>query len=202
MTDQPFHDTYAELTAGLPPSQLREALKRLSKCKTPLTDEEIAGEHPRVQACLERIAAAYARKKARSAVASKARRDAARGCEHAPRLRDDVAANVTTDPLLAEPLNLLEACTIECDTEGESSDVPPSRQPEPEPESEPSARQDVAAPLPGIRERGKTEPTPPGPLPATVYQSPSPPRRRLVRGIPKKEETTCVSSGNSLIMRR
>ena len=81
MEDQPtprFHETYADLTRGLPPSQIREALKRLTRCKHPLTDEEIAGEHPRVQACLEKIAAAYARKKERSAVASKARRDAAR----------------------------------------------------------------------------------------------------------------------------
>ena len=63
MTDQPiqFHESYADLIRGLPPSQLREAHRRLSKCKTPLTDEEIASEHPRVLACLERIAAAYSR---------------------------------------------------------------------------------------------------------------------------------------------
>ena len=83
MTDQleatpRFHEAYAELAAGLPPSQLREAHKRLTRCKQPLTDEEVAGEHPRVQACLERIAAAYARNQERSRASSQKRRDATR----------------------------------------------------------------------------------------------------------------------------
>ena len=60
-----FHATYADLVAGLPPCQLREAHKRLMKCKQPLTAEELVGEHPRIQACLEKIAAAYGRKKGR-----------------------------------------------------------------------------------------------------------------------------------------
>ena len=77
-TPPAFHEAYAGLVAGLPPSQLREAHKRLMRCKQPLTAEEIVGEHPRIQACLEKISAAYTRKKGRSAVASKSRRDDAR----------------------------------------------------------------------------------------------------------------------------
>ena len=73
-----FHEAYAALVAGLPPPQLREAHKRLMKCKQPLTAEEIVGEHPKVLACLQKIAAAYERKKGRSATSSKARRDAVR----------------------------------------------------------------------------------------------------------------------------
>jgi hypothetical protein len=113
--DQPFkfHDAYAALTAGLPPSQLRLAQTRLTKCKlSPLTAEEIAGEHPRVQACLEKIAAAYGRKKQRSAIASKARREVAKA---------DVAVSqaVTSSPQQEEPLEpvddvpSLEACSLE-----------------------------------------------------------------------------------------
>jgi hypothetical protein len=104
-----FHEAYAGLVAGLPPSQLREAYKRLSTAKLPLKDEEIASEHPRVAACLERLSAAYGRKKQRSTIASKARRDAARD-----------AARETIEPLepaaceIADLAASLEAATIEC----------------------------------------------------------------------------------------
>ena len=93
-----FHPTYAGLLAGLPPSQLKEARRRLSSCKQPLTDEELVSEHPRVLACLEKIAASYSRKKGRSAVASKARRDAAR------ELKGD-----SVEPVL----ELIGACSLE-----------------------------------------------------------------------------------------
>ena len=122
MEQQPtFHETYSGLVAGLPPSQLREAHKRLSKCKQPLTDEEIVSQHPRVQACLEKISAAYSRKKTRSAVSSKARRDAVRTTA-ADALTDVQEAppffrTVESEPAVCEIADLtasLEAATVEC----------------------------------------------------------------------------------------
>jgi len=38
-TPPAFYACYTDLVAGLPPSQVREAHKRLMKCKTPLTAE-------------------------------------------------------------------------------------------------------------------------------------------------------------------
>ena len=131
-TPHAFHDVYADLVAGLPPSQLKEARKRLTTCKQPLTDEELASEHPRVQACLERLAAAYARKKLRSATSSKARRDAVR-----EKLSDSSFGTTTADVTAeagdgAESLvSSLSACTVECVSDAvdaeELSSTEPSR---------------------------------------------------------------------------
>jgi hypothetical protein len=109
-TTATFHPTYADVVRGLPPSQLREAYKRLSTAKSPLTDAEILSEHPRVAACLEKISQAYGRKKTRSAVASKARRDAAR--ETIERLTPGVVSEADACEIadLAAPL---EACSLE-----------------------------------------------------------------------------------------
>ena len=216
-TQPTFHETYAELTAGLPPSQLREAHKRLSRCKQPLTDEEIAGEHPRVQACLERIAAAYARKKVRSAVASKARRDAAR--EATARLAaGDVAESRIDTPLTDEtaPVAAFEACTIEVEPEP-TTDTP-------------------AAPLSGVGDSevdveacdfeadideadgvsvSEPAPSPTAPLACqptdtTAPLAPASPVRRAVsRGLVRSAQAstaapagTAKKSGNSLVRRR
>ena len=102
-----FHEAYAGLISGLPPSQLREAYKRLSTAKVPLTDEEICSEHPRVLATLERLASAYIRKKARSAIASKARREAAKEPVEPVLANEEVLK--TVEPVAA----LLEACSLE-----------------------------------------------------------------------------------------
>ena len=109
MTEPSFHPTYAGLLAGLPPSQLKEARRRLSSCKQPLTDEELVSEHPRIHACLEKIAASYGRKKGRSAVASKARRDAARGQTTRRRGSSEELNGDSVEPVLA----LIEGCTLE-----------------------------------------------------------------------------------------
>ena len=114
-----FHEAYAGLIAGLPPSQLREAYKRLSTAKVPLTDEEICSEHPRVLATLERLASAYIRKKQRSAIASKARREAAKEPV------EPVMAN--EEPVAA----LLEACSLE-PVEVECAAPPPATPATPE----------------------------------------------------------------------
>ena len=107
-----FHEAYADLVAGLPPSQIREAHKRLTTCKQPLTAEELTTEHPRVQACLEKIAAAYTRKKARSATSSKLRRDTAREEGVEPVAVFDTTCRNTQEP--DEPVvSLLDACSLE-----------------------------------------------------------------------------------------
>jgi hypothetical protein len=108
MSELSFHPTYADLLRGLPPSQLKEARRRLCSCKQPLTDEELVSEHPRVLACLEKIAASYGRKKGRSAVASKARRDAARGqtTVSSTELNGD---GDSVEPVIAS----IEGCTLE-----------------------------------------------------------------------------------------
>ena len=116
MSDQPtaqpsFHEAYDSLVAGLPASQLREAHKRLVKCKQPLTADELVSEHPRVLACLERIVAAYGRKKSRSAVASKVRRDAARDKPADAATEVDVPEQEGVEDDIASSLS---ACTVTC----------------------------------------------------------------------------------------
>ena len=201
MTEPSFHPTYAGLLAGLPPSQLREAHKRLGRCKNPLTAEEIGSEHPRVQACLERLAASYGRKKGRSAVASKARRDAAREQATDSANRGEELAVITESLPTQEPPNgvhsLLDACSIEC----VSSDV--AREEE-EPSSIVVELEDVNIPpplLPPLR-RESTE------APAVAQASPSPAkptRRRLVRPAavdPEKGTASGSLASNSLVSRR
>jgi hypothetical protein len=119
-----FHEAYDDLVAGLPPSQLREAYKRLSTAKVPLTDEEICSEHPRVLATLERLASAYIRKKQRSAIASKARREAAKEPVEPV---EPVMAN--EEPVAA----LLEACSLSLEpVEVECAAPPPATPATPE----------------------------------------------------------------------
>ena len=119
-----FNEAYSGLLAGLPPSQLREAYKRLSTAKQPLTDEEICSEHPRVLATLERLAAAYIRKKARSAIASKARRDAAKEPVEPVEAQEE-----PVEPVAA----LLEACSLSLEpVEVECAAPPPATPATPE----------------------------------------------------------------------
>ena len=184
-----FHPTYAGLLAGLPPSQLREAHKRLTKCKHPLTAEEISSEDPRILACLERLVASYGRKKGRSAVSSKARRDAAREQATDSANRGEELALITESLPTQEPPNgvhsLLDACSIECvseEEEPEDVNIPPPL-------------------LPPLR-RESTE------APAVAQASPSPAkptRRRLVRPAavdPEKGTASGSLASNSLVSRR
>jgi hypothetical protein len=156
MDEQPqFHEAYAALTAGLPPSQIRLALSRLTTSKVPLTAEEIAGEHPRVQACLEKIAAAYTRKKARSATSSKARRDDAREKQGAassePRPRTCVDADDSTVELS------LAACSVTCDAEAVE---PVAVEPEPVAvEPEPVVSEAESPPAPAVSATAATKPS-------------------------------------------
>jgi hypothetical protein len=177
-TKAKFHEVFNDLVAGLPPSQLKEARKRLTTCKQPLTDEELASEHPRVQAGLEKIAAAYARKKVRSAASSKARRDASR---HDTGCQSEEATDV---------VSILEACTVECAV-SEADQDQDQEEPEPEPEEAANtAKQntieaDVVANPPSS---GSAKPLP----------------RRLVRAPPATPPRTAAkkATGNSLVSKR
>ena len=75
----PFAECYKEAFGGLPPSQQREAFKRLStRRRNPLSPEQCAEPSPEVLACLEAVHAAYMSKKLRSRAASSQKREAAR----------------------------------------------------------------------------------------------------------------------------
>ena len=71
----PFAGCYAEKYGFLPPSQRREAVKRLTtRRRNPFTVEQCAEESPEVEAVLAQVYAAYQRKKLRSKAASAAKR--------------------------------------------------------------------------------------------------------------------------------
>ena len=96
----PFAECYKEAFGGLPPSQQREAVKRLTgRRRNPLTPEQCREPSEDILAALSAVNAAYLNKKARSKNASAAKREAARVrpenvAEPAPveALADDVAA--------------------------------------------------------------------------------------------------------------
>jgi hypothetical protein len=163
MSDQPtaqpsFHEAYDSLVAGLPASQLREAHKRLVKCKQPLTADELVSEHPRVLACLERIVAAYGRKKSRSAVASKVRRDAARDKPTAADADSEAPPPSQqaddSEPPLCELSVAMADVVIQATTLEEEAPPPPLPQP---PAPQPPAPRPLPRPLPQPRARAKTD---------------------------------------------
>ena len=76
-----FAPEYREKFGGLPPSQQREALKRLTtRRRNPLSPDQCAEASAEVEACLEAVNAAYLSKKQRSKAASKQKREATRAC--------------------------------------------------------------------------------------------------------------------------
>ena len=75
----PFAESYKEAYGGLPPSQQREAVKRLTtRRRNPLTPEQCREPSEDILAALSAVNAAYLNKKARSKNASAAKREAAR----------------------------------------------------------------------------------------------------------------------------
>ncbi len=84
MTDQapdaqaqqwPFALIYKEKFGQLPPSQQKEAIKRLTmRARSPLAPEKLGEVSPDVEACLTGLFAAYSSKKARARVASATKR--------------------------------------------------------------------------------------------------------------------------------
>ena len=71
----PFSASYKEKFGQLPPSQQREAIKRLTmRARAPLAPEKLGEESADVEACLTGLFAAYSSKKARARVASATKR--------------------------------------------------------------------------------------------------------------------------------
>ena len=71
----PFALAYKERFGQLPPSQQREAIKRLTmRARAPLAPEKLGEESADVEACLEGLFKAYSSKKARARVASATKR--------------------------------------------------------------------------------------------------------------------------------
>ena len=71
----PFAESYKEAYGGLPPSQQREAVKRLvGRRRNPLTEEQVREPSTEVEAVLTAVNAAYLSKKLRSKQASATKR--------------------------------------------------------------------------------------------------------------------------------
>jgi hypothetical protein len=101
-----FHESYAAIYSRLPPSQQREAVKRLTLCKFPLEPSEVSTENPRVLVCLQALLLTYERKKARATVGSKTRRKAEAEAKAEAKALSTV---VDDEPALALALALAEA---------------------------------------------------------------------------------------------
>ena len=133
----PFAPSYESSYSSLPPSQLRECIKRLSsRARNPLSAEAITQENAEVEGVLSAVKKAYLAKKDRAKLASAAKRATQR--ELKP---DNVAVEVE-----AEPSRFIGGCggspTVEditaavADLSLEVAEVV-AVEPEPEPEPEP-----------------------------------------------------------------
>ena len=115
-----FAPEYREKFGGLPPSQQREALKRLtSRRRNPLTETQCAEASAEVEACLEAVNAAYRSKKLRSRAASSQKREAAR-------VRPDNTAEPETAPVeaLADAVAAISLEPAEISAEAEPAPAP------------------------------------------------------------------------------
>ena len=100
----PFAEGYKEKYGGLPPSQQREAVKRLTgRRRNPLTEEQVREPSIEVEGVLTAVNAAYLSKKQRSKNASAAKREAARVrpdnvTEPEPEALADAVATISLEP--------------------------------------------------------------------------------------------------------
>ena len=120
----PFAECYKEAFGGLPPSQQREAFKRLStRRRNPLSPEQCAEPSPEVLACLEAVNAAYLNKKARSKAASATKRmiDRAQPQPEAAPVEAEAEITAVSDAVAAVSL---EPATIVAEAEPEPAPVP------------------------------------------------------------------------------
>ena len=123
----PFAPSYESSYSSLPPSQLRECIKRLSsRARNPLSAEALTQENPEVEGVLSAVRKAYLAKKDRAKIASAAKRATQR--ELKP---DNVAVEVeaveditaAVADLSLEPAEVVAALA-----------QPEEQEPEPEPE--------------------------------------------------------------------
>ena len=138
----PFAPSYEASYSGLPPSQLREAMKRLAeRRRNPLPVEKLSEENPEIETVLSAVRKAYLAKKDRAKLASAAKRASQKEVapvEAAPvEVVEDLTASVVD--LSLEPAEVV-ACAEE-----------PEPEPEPTPEPvKPPPSKPIAIPMPKL----------------------------------------------------
>ena len=129
----PFAECYKEAFGGLPPSQQREAVKRLtSRRRNPLTAEQCAEPSPEILACLEAVQKAYLSKKQRSKQASATKREAAR-------VRPDNVVDPEAVEAVANAVAAISLAPAEVVAEISAEAEPPAPRPTPAPTPQKSA---------------------------------------------------------------
>ena len=126
----PFAPSYEPSYSSLPPSQLRECIKRLSsRARNPLSAEALTQENPEVEGVLSAVRKAYLAKKDRAKLASAAKRAQQKNTTLEPPEVD--VAVVESDPAGVDDITAEVA-----DLSLEPAEVV-AVEPEPEPEPEP-----------------------------------------------------------------
>ena len=137
----PFAPSYESSYSSLPPSQLRECIKRLSsRARNPLSAEALTQENPEVEGVLSAVRKAYLAKKDRAKIASAAKRATQR--ELKP---DNVAVEVeaveditaAVADLSLEPAEVVAALA-----------QPEEQEPEPEEPVKPAPSKPIPIPVP------------------------------------------------------
>ena len=154
----PFAPSYESSYSALPPSQLREAMKRLTERKrSPLSAETLTQEDPEIVGVLSGVKRAYLAKKERAKLASATKRASQREAAQAPdnvvaevEVAEDVTASVTE--LSLEPAEVVAVEPVQ-------EPVVPCAKSEPEPAPvKPPASKPV--PIPLARQQSQQTPQP------------------------------------------
>ena len=153
----PFAECYKEKYGGLPPSQLRESVKRLTgRRRSPLSEEQVREPSADVEACLETVHRAYLNKKQRSKNSSATKRMLQRANPEPAEVEPEAAVETVADGVAT-----LSVAEIVAEV--------PAPTPEPTPTPEPPAVKRsapnpgaVAKPVPIARAPAAT------PMPATM----------------------------------
>ena len=163
-----FHSDYKEKFGGLPPSQQREAVKRLvGRRRNPLTEEQVREPSEEIEAVLTAVNAAYLSKKARSKAASATKRmiDRAQPQPEAAPVEAEAEITAVSDAVAAVSLEPAEIVAEEAAPTPAPAPAPPvvvaQAQPKSAPIPIPGA---VSKPVPAARAPAAT----PASLPAPV----------------------------------
>ena len=161
-----FHSDYKEQYGCLPPSQQREAVKRLTgRRRNPLTEAQCAELSSEVEGCLSAVKAAYLNKKARSKAASATKR----------MIQKSHPDNVAAEP---EPEALADAIAA---VSLEAAEISAEAEPAPQPAPAPVPQKSLPIPIPGaIPKKAAPAPAPtPAKAPAPQAAAPEPKKKGL-----------------------
>jgi hypothetical protein len=141
----PFAPSYESSYSALPPSQLREAMKRLTERKrSPLSASALTQEDPEIEGVLSGVKRAYLAKKERAKVASATKRASQRETKSDNIVAEVEAAEDLTASVAGLSLEPAEVVAVEPVQEP----VVPCAKSEPEPALvKPTASKPVAIPL-------------------------------------------------------